>query len=860
MKTLAVSFFICICTLCYTQNYFYEAFQPFDKNIPSPEEFLGYGIGEHHTRHDLMVSYLSELAELSDEASMVTYGETFGKRKLVLLQIATKENLERQEDIREAHLGQILSKSNTPTLNEMPIIINLGYNVHGNEPSGGEASLLAAYVLVASQHPDIVRYRQESMIFIDPAINPDGRDRHTHWVNMFKGSPLVADPDDVEHNEAWPRGRTNHYWFDLNRDWLLGINPESRGKLTWYHQWYPNVVTDFHEMGTNSSYFFEPMKTNGSKDPIMPEENYITLNDMFAKEFSADLDAIGSLYFTKEVFDGTYPGYGSSYPDLQGGLGLLFEQASSRGHAQDRPSGKITFPFTIRNQFVSSISTVKAAVNNKAYLQDYQSRFFNSALSNAKSSNVKGYVFGDEHDKSRTNAFLDKLLLHKVEVYPLNDDVTVEENYFKKGSSYFVPTSQHQYRMVQTCFETYDQFQDSVFYDASAWSLANFYNLPYSATNKFLNIRELPVSQTELFVESTIPFSKNNIAYLSTWDEYNTPAFLYELLDNNIKVSVSQKPFTISSSNENKSFSYGSLIIPVAFQDVSGDELYGLLQKTSVKHGIQLHSASSGYSVSGIDLGSRYIDPITKPKALMITHGSTNSYEAGEVWHLLDQRIGMPITKIPEEQFSRVRLSDFNTLILVSGNYNVLDSTQIDDIKSWISDGNTLIAQRTAVQWAVKKELVDAELYESGTKGEEETSARSKAIRKMYINASEELGKSRIGGMILETELDLSHPIAYGYRRSKLPVYRNSTAFIKPSENEYANVSLYTDDPHIDGFITKEHLEKNVIPSASIVISKLGRGRAVLFAENPNFRGSWYGTNKLFLNALFFGDKIQVPN
>ena len=181
-------------------------------------------------------------------------------------------------------------------------------------------------------------------IFIDPVINPDGRDRHSHWANMYKGDPLVADPLDAEHNEVWPGGRTNHYWFDLNRDWLLGIHPESRGKLNWYHKWYPNVVTDFHEMGSQSTYFFEPMKTNGSLNPIMPKENYTTLNEMFGNYFSKALDSIGSFYFTKEVFDGTYPGYGSSYPDLQGGLGLLFEQASSRGHIQETPTGPITFP------------------------------------------------------------------------------------------------------------------------------------------------------------------------------------------------------------------------------------------------------------------------------------------------------------------------------------------------------------------------------------------------------------------------------------------------------------------------------------------------------------------------------------
>ena len=298
----------------YSQDYFLKKYEPYNSDIPSPESYLGYGIGEHHTRHDRIVGYLEQLAKSSDKAKLYEYGKTHEGRRLVILMISSQENLNNIEEIKEQHLAFTEPTKNPTNYDQVPIFINLAYNVHGNEPSSSEAALLSAYTFVASQHKDILNYLENAILFIDPTINPDGRDRHTQWVTTYQGSPLVADPQDAEHNEYWPRGRTNHYWFDLNRDWLLGIHPESRGKLKWYHQWYPNVVTDFHEMGTQSTYFFEPMKANGSLNPIMPKENYEDLNNLFGEYFASALDSIGSLYFTKEVFDGTYPGYGSSYP------------------------------------------------------------------------------------------------------------------------------------------------------------------------------------------------------------------------------------------------------------------------------------------------------------------------------------------------------------------------------------------------------------------------------------------------------------------------------------------------------------------------------------------------------------------
>ena len=848
------------------QDYFLGGNGPYNPDIPTPEAFLGYPIGTHHTRYDRLVSYMEELASISDRASIEIYGNTYEYRPLIILTVTDPANLTDIENLRAKHLQVCNPNTTVADFSDLPVFINLGYNVHGNESSSSEAAMLTAYTLVASTNESVLDYLKNAIIFIDPTINPDGRDRHTHWANMYKGDPMVEDPMDAEHNEDWPRGRTNHYWFDLNRDWLLGIHPESRGKLNWYHRWYPNVVTDFHEMGTNSTYFFEPMKVNGSQDPIMPKENYTKLNETFARYFQESLDKIGSFYFTKEIFDGTYPGYGSSYPDLQGGLGLLFEQASSRGHVQKTTTGKITFAFTIRNQFTSSLATIKAAVENKDMLYRYQQDFFKSAITRAEKNPVKAYVFGDRYDKNRTLAFIDKLLLHHVKVYRLGATVTKSGKTFDPSYAYVVPAKQPQYRMVQTMFETYKNYTDSVFYDASAWSVANFYNMPYTGiTGTFKTGDE--ISDTDNL--GAVPeVNQSQYAYLISWDDYFAPALLYFLQKNGAVIKAAFKPFSASVEGVKKDFSYGTLMIPVSLQKISSDSLYSVIKEASIMYRIPVFAVSTGYSVKGIDLGSRYFMPVQKPEALMFVGDGVSSYEAGEVWHLLDTRVDMPITKVQLRNFNRIDLSKYNVMVMVSGSYNQLDSAKRQKISTWTASGNTLITIRTASSWAIKKKLVKESLIEDKDKlkdkdkdkDKEDTDKNDKPVKRLpYVDARENIAKNRVGGAIFEVDLDITHPLAFGYRDNRLPVYRNSTVWLAPSKNAYATVARYTTNPHIDGFITKKNLNDFLIPSASLIVSPLGKGRVVLFADNPNFRGSWYGTNRLFLNALFFGNHISVP-
>jgi hypothetical protein len=818
------------------QDYFLKNQAPFDTTIPSPETFLGYPIGAQHTRHDQIVSYLYKLAEISDRASIKVYGKTHEQRKLVMLTVSSPANLKNLSTIKTSHL-QFVDPSQQPTnYASVPIFIQLGYNVHGNEPSGAEAAMLTAYTLVASTSLEVKEYIENSVIFIDPTINPDGRDRHTQWANQFKSNSLVSDVNDAEHNETWPRGRTNHFWFDLNRDWLLAINPESRGKLKWYHEWYPNVVTDFHEMGTNSSYFFEPMKPIGSKDPIMPKENYEDLNNLFAPYFSSALDAIGSFYYTKESFDGTYPGYGSSYPDLQGGLALLFEQASSRGHLQDTDFGTISFPFTIRNQYVSSIATIKAAVENKATLRKYQQDFFKSALKGKVKTGYTAYEFGDAFDMNRNKAFIDKLLIHKIKVY-------------KNGDKYVVPLKQPQRRMVQTMFETYNQYRDSVFYDASAWSVANFYNMKYKGL-KSTRLGEEISSTNNLAAISMV--EKTDYAYIIDWDDYNAPAALYYLQSKGLKVAAAFKPFSIKTSEGISQFNYGSLLIPVSKQEKSSAEVFTLVSEAQQKFSVPTSAVKTGYSLQGIDLGSNNFKVLKRPKAALLIGNGVSSYEAGEVWHLLDTRVKVPISKIQMERFRNISLDTYTTLVMVSGNYKSIDSVQQQKLKRWVAKGNTLITIGSAAKWAVDSKLVKEKL----TKEKE----KEKVIKRLsYVDAGPNGGRERLGGAIFEVHLDITHPLGFGYRAASLPVYKNNLVFLAPSENAYATVAKYSENPHIDGYISENNLNTFLKLSASLIVSAVGKGRVVLFADNPNFRGSWYGTNRLFLNALFLGSRITVP-
>lgn len=851
LAALALALLVATGDAAAQSSYFFPESESFDPAIPSPEEFLGYPIGSHHTRHDRIVAYMQELARRSDRAEYQEIGATHGHRAMPVLTVTAATNHARLEEIRAAHLRASDPATPPAATGDRPVIVHLGYGVHGNEASSSEAALLTAYWLVAGRSPAVERYLREGVFHVEPSLNPDGRDRHTHWVNMNKARALSTDPIDREHNEAWPGGRGNHYWFDLNRDWLPLVNPESRARIEFHHRWRPNVVTDYHEMGTGSTYYFEPSKPVGSWNPLLPERIYTEITTDFADYYARALDDIGSLYFTKEVFDNTYPGYGSTYPKFLGGYAVTFEQASARGHAQESPHhGVLTFAFAIRNHLRTSLAAVRAAVEQKETLFTYQRDFFESALREAARFPVEAYVFGDPHDPSRNRAFLDLLLRHRLEVYEVPGALRLEGHTFRPGAAWIVPTRQPGYRLVRSIFERTDEFADSVFYDASTWTTSLAYGLPDAEIRGRVRLGDRVRSVPEPAGVAEVPISR--YAYLLDWSDYQAPRALQYLLARGVHAEVAFQPFTARTTGGEREYPRGSISIPVQAQSLDAGALHRLVLQAAREAGVAFQGSETGYSLSGVDLGSRSFLPLSEPRVLMLTGEGVSAYEAGQIWHLLDTRVALPVTKVDRTDFGRARLEDYDVLVLPSGDYSWLGERRVEAVREWTESGGTLVAVRTAAAWAARTGLA------ADVRFQEPAAPEAEPVRRDHADAADIRGAQAIGGSIWEVDLDVTHPLGFGYHRRTLPVWRDHSILIEPMANPYATVAQLTDDPHLSGYISPANRER-LRGSPSLVVDALGQGRVVLFIDNPNFRGYWYGTNKLFLNALFFGSLIDVP-
>jgi hypothetical protein len=818
-------------TLLAQENYFYPNAGKLNPAIPSPAQFLGYNIGEQHTRHERIVEYIKELDRLSDRVTSEIIGETFEHRAQITAVFTDPKNQQNIESIRQAHLA---GQKNGATKN-VPLVIHLAYNVHGNEPSSSEAAMLTAYYLTASESEETKQWLSQMVITMDPNINPDGRDRHTSWVNMHKGFPPVADPNDREHNEIWPGGRFNHYWFDLNRDWFLATFPETRNRINFFHKWRPYVQTDHHEMGTNSTLYFDPGE-EASNNPVVPSYLYKNIYPKFSEYFTKAANNIGSMYFTKEAFDKLYPGYGSSYINFYGGAGFLFEQGSSRGHVQETTTIPITFAFTIRNHFTQSLATIKASLAEKDALLELRKNFYETGKKQAEASVIKGYLFGDVQDFNRTKAFVDLLQIHRVDVYEVPN-----------SKQFYVPVAQDNHIMVRTIFENQISYKDSSFYDASTWSLIHAFNLPYteikSAFVAGAKINNPLISNNPSAIKSTYAYIVNNT-------DYNIHKFIFDLQKQGVIVQTATRPFSINIGSKDKQFGYGTIVVSVQQQNLSSEKVYEIIQAASKDANLEVHSINTGYSNSGIDLGSNYVRTLKKPEAIMVIGTGVAASEAGEVWHLLDQRLSMPITKADILTFSRIDLTRYNTMIMVSGNYALLDKSSIDKIKAWIQNGNTLITIKGGAEWAIKNGITKHKLI---------TDSVFSSTRQFYDRAVEIEGAKALGGSIFKIDLDTTHPVGYGFTNKYVSVYKNGLTFFQKSTNPYNTVAQYLNEPVVGGYVHATTLKK-MRNNPSILIGQEGMGRVVLFADEPNFRGAWYGTNKLFLNALFYGSLINVPS
>ena len=826
----------------------------YDESIPTPQEILGMVPGEWHVRHDQLVQYMRAVAGASDRITLHKFGETYEDRNLVYLTITSPSNHNNIDQIRKEHVA-LTNPDKSDELNtaEMPIVLYMGYSIHGDESSGSNASMLVAYYLAAAQGKEIEEKLQNSVILLDPSLNPDGLNRFASWANTHKSKNLVDDPNSMELNQRWPSARTNHYWFDLNRDWMLVQHPESQGRINNFHKWKPNILTDHHEMGTNATFFFQP-GIQSRTHPITPQKNQ-NLTKAIADYHAEILDENKRLYYSQESFDDFYYGKGSTYPDVNGSIGILFEQASSRGHAQESEHGVLKFPFTIKNQFLTSLSTWDASQNLRQEILNYQRNFYKQAKRAGEDADIEGYVFGIEEDQARTYHLAELLRRHKVDLYDLNRDLTVDGKTFKRGSSYVIPSDQNQYRFVKALFERRTTFTDSLFYDVSAWTMPYAFNLPFAELEgrdysddllgkKIDGLPEFPTGE--------LRGGESDYAYVFEWDEYYSPRALHRLLDAGVRVKVASKPFTGVTADGTQKFDYGTILVPLGPQSVERDKIHKLVQEAADKDGLTVYSVGTGLTPSGIDLGSGSFEDLEKPSVAVLSGDGASPYEVGEVWHLLDQRFGMPPTLFPMDRTERADLDRYNVMVMVNGSYDDLSERATEKIKRWTQNGGTLITIKYANNWVERNGLANI----AYVNGEEESEEEQEVTPKPYADMSKARGAQYIGGTIFNTKLDLTHPLGYGYNDEDLTVFRNSTLFVKKAENPYATPLYYTEDPLASGYVSDENLEK-LSGTAAVVVSDVGSGRVISMTDNPNFRAFWFGTNKLFMNAIFFGQTID---
>lgn len=828
-------------------SYYLPGNVQYDPAIPKPEEVIYHPVGEWHVTHDRLVNYMKAIDAASDRVRLELMGLSYESRPQVLLIITSPENQARLEEIRQQHLKlSDPAQSASVDVSNMPIVVYIGHSIHGNEPSGANASLLSAYYLAAARGAEVEDLLKNTVILFDPSFNPDGLQRFSTWANQHKSKNLVSDPASREFNEVWPGGRFNHYWFDLNRDWLPAVHRESQNRLKWFHLWKPNILTDHHEQGSDATFFFQP-GVPSRVNPITPLKNQ-ELTAKLGKFHAAYLDKIGSLYFTKESYDDFYYGKGSTYPDVNGAIGILFEQASSRGHLQETDNGLLSFPFTIRNQFTTTLSTLEGARQLRTEFLQWQREFYQSALREAAAQPVRGYVYGHPADRTKSAIFTEMLLRHQIQVYAPGKTTIVQGNQFGTEDAYFVPTDQPQYRLIQAIFTKTLEYKDSLFYDITAWTLPLAYGLQYAE----VNATQLPqvaggARLTEPRAAGGGVSSSSEYAYLFDWNEFYAPRALYALQQAGVLTKVATTPFETTIEGKPRKFQPGSILIPVKLQSMESGPLFALLKKVAAANGIDLFPVTTGAALSGSDLGSRNFALVEKPKVAMIVGTGANATDAGEVWHLLDQRFNLPASHLEQGMFNVTDLSRYNTLILVGGRYATLDK---DKLRKWIEDGGTLILTEEAITWSQQVGISTVGLKRVRPAVDSTTVTP-------YADLGQIRGAQAMSGAIFSADFDGTHPLAYGYPGRSVSLFKANNVFLEIPRNRNAAPFQYGKAPLLSGWLSQQNYAalKN---SAAVVVNEVGSGRVINIADNPNFRAFWLGGTKLMMNAIFFGRMIEA--
>ena len=816
----------------------------YDAAVPRPEAVIGHVVGTRHTRSHHVAAYYRAVADASGRVVVNRHGATYEGRHLYHAVVTSTANHKRLEEIRRANhrLSDAPGGVTDAMIESMPVVVHMGYGVHGNEASGPEAAMLVLYHLAAGSGPAVDGLLDRAVIILDPNYNPDGRDRFVNWVNANRGRVATRDGQDREHVEPWPGGRTNHYWFDLNRDWLVAQHPESQGRVALFHHWRAQVLTDVHEMGSNATYFFQP-GIPSRNNPNTPERTF-ELTAALAEHHAEWLDRQGALYYSEETFDDYFYGKGSTFPDVNGAIGILFEQASARALERMTNDGVLTFPFTVRNQFATSMSTLAGSLALRTELLSNQRDFYASAAEAARQNPVKAYVLDMADSRTRTQALVEMLLRHRIRVYELARTVEAGGRSFRADEAAVIPMDQPQTRLIKAAMERVTTFEDSLFYDVSAWTLPLAMGVKSGELRRYSGDLAGAEITTADFDGGRLIGGHGSYAYLMEWDRYYAPRALYRILDAGLRPRVARKPFSLATGGTERTFDRGTIIIPVAQRDaastVTPEQVRALIDRVVAEDHVIVHGADTGLTPSGGDLGGPTSPVLVKPEVALLSGPGTRAYEVGETWHLLNERFGIPVSLVDADGFAGLDLNRYTTLVMAMGSYD-LDTEDVNRLKVWVREGGTLIAWKNAARWLISKELIDESMR---TTPPDTTDLP-------YELVSTTRGAQRIGGAIFAAELDTTHPLAFGYG-GLTPLFRNHEIFLEPSATPGATVARYTSSPLLSGYISpKRHAE--LADTAALIARRQGDGAVVLFADNPNFRAFWYGTNGLFLNAVFFG-------
>ena len=799
----------------------------YDTTIPTPRAVTGLEVGQRHYRHDQIVYYMSVLAASSSRAQLINYGVSNEGRSQILLLISSDKNMENVEQLAQR---------------EDILRLYQGFSIHGNEASGTNASILYAYYLIAGHSQKLDKLLNETLIIIDPSLNPDGYDHFVTHVNAMRGMIDTTDKNDAAHNEHSPNGRTNHYWFDLNRDWLLLTQVESQARIKQFHKWQPHVLGDHHEMAPSSSFFFQPgvpERTN----PLIPKKN-IELTNKIGQFHAKALQAKGVSFFTKESYDDFYPGKGSTYPDLQGSVGILFEQSGAKGGKIQTKEGIRKLEYGIDNQFQTALSTLKGSYQIKDELIAFKKEFFINALNQASKQNYQGYLLDLGDDLIKALKLTDFLSMHQIKVQMLSQDETIKKHLFKAKHSLYIPLKQKQYTLIQSLFSTQTKFTDNTFYDVSAW------NLPYAWGIAYEKIKTTPQTQEITWQKPQNSYAKNPIAYAFNWHDGNAPAALNYLLQNDIKAKVASKPFSIKNNGTLHEFKKGSIIIPT--KDKDKDKLFQSISNITEFFKVSVYALTIELNVHGIDLGSPSITTIKPIKVAMVFGEDINTYQAGSFWHLIDTSIGMPLSKITKKQLNKINLSGYSHLILPSGNYKSLSEKTIEKLKTWVKQGGTLISFQNSANWVEEKIQSKVE----NTSDEQEHAQKTNIETKPYSDFETDLAQNTIGGAIISAQADLSHPLAYGMSEKTHYLLIKNEHTLKAAKNAYVTPLTSTSKPLAAGYMSAIQIKKHA-DTPMLIAQRYGKGVLIKFGFNPTFRGFWLGTQKWLINALFFSQLIK---